>query len=44
MKSRSSTLAFPIASITIARRWLPLVLSFHYPASRALFAGGNVIV
>jgi len=44
MKSRSSTLAFPIASITIVLCWLLFLLSFHNPASQSLFAVGNVIV
>jgi len=44
MKSRSSTLAFPIASITIVLCWLLFLMVFHNPASQALFAVGNVIV
>ena len=44
MKSRSSTLAFPIASITIVLCWLLFVLSFHNPISQALFVVGNIIV
>ena len=44
MKSRSSTLAFPIASITIVLCWLLFLMAFHNPASQALFAVGNVIV
>ena len=44
MKSRSSTLAFPIASIAIVLCWLLFVLSFHNPISQALFVVGNIIV
>lgn len=44
MKSRSSTLAFPSASITIVLCWLLFVLSFHNPISQALFVVGNIIV
>jgi protein-S-isoprenylcysteine O-methyltransferase Ste14 len=44
MKSRSSTLAFPVASITIVFCWLLFVLSFHNPISQALFVVGNIIV
>ena len=44
MKSRLSTLAFSIASITIVLCWLLFVLSFHNPSSQALFLVGNVIV
>ncbi len=44
MKSRSSTLAFPIASTTIVLCWLLFILSFHNPSSQALLAVGNVIV
>jgi len=44
MKSRLSTLAFPIASITIVLCWLLFVLFFHNPISQALFVVGDVIV
>ena len=44
MKSRSSTLAFPVASITIVLCWLLFVLSFHNSISQALFVVGNIIV
>ena len=44
MKSRLSTLAFPIASITIVLCWLLFVLFFHNPISQALFIVGEVIV
>ncbi|MCK4827749.1 isoprenylcysteine carboxylmethyltransferase family protein [bacterium] len=44
MKSRLSSLAFPIASITIVLCWLLFVLFFHNPISHALFVAGNVIV
>ena len=44
MKSRLSSLAFPIASITIVLCWLLFVLSFHNPINQALFVVGNVIV
>jgi protein-S-isoprenylcysteine O-methyltransferase Ste14 len=44
MKSRLSTLAFPIASITIVLCWLLFVLFFHNPISQALFVVGNVLV
>jgi len=44
MKSRSNTLAFPIASITIVLCWLLFVLSFHNPISQVLFVVGNIIV
>jgi protein-S-isoprenylcysteine O-methyltransferase Ste14 len=44
MKPRLSTLAFPIASITIVLCWLLIVLFFHNPTSQALFVVGDVIV
>jgi protein-S-isoprenylcysteine O-methyltransferase Ste14 len=44
MKSRLSTLAFPIASITIVLCWLLFVLFFHNPVSQALFILGVVVV
>ena len=44
MKSRLSTMAFPIASIAIVLCWLLFVLFFHNPISQALFVVGNVLV
>jgi hypothetical protein len=44
VKSRLSTLAFLIASITIILCWLLFVLSFHNPISLTLFIMGNVIL
>ena len=44
MRSRSHSLAFPIASITIVLCWLLFVLSFHNPVSQLLFVVGNAIV
>jgi len=44
MKSRLSSLAFPIASITIVLCWLLFFLFFHNPISQVLFVAGNVII
>ncbi|MCK4515768.1 MAG: DUF1295 domain-containing protein, partial [Spirochaetaceae bacterium] len=44
MKSRLSTLAFAVASITIVLCWLLFVLFFHNPINQDLFVVGDVIV
>jgi len=44
MNSRLSTLAFPLASITIVLCWLLFILCFHNPISQVLFFLGDIIV